>query len=82
MLEEVRLGFFYRFFKKGYRADFFGLIQRKGDDGFGDGSFKPTGEGTEKGAFIEPHLLVCQNPENGCGAHDIEAFGPMATVVP
>ncbi|WP_417501821.1 phenylacetic acid degradation bifunctional protein PaaZ [Marinobacter sp.] len=48
----------------------------------GDGSFKPTGEGTEKGAFIEPHLLLCRNPENGCGAHDIEAFGPVATVIP
>ena len=48
----------------------------------GDGSFKPTGEGTDKGAFIEPHLLLCRNPENGCGAHDIEAFGPVATVIP
>ena len=48
----------------------------------GDGSFKPTGDGTEKGAFIEPHLLLCRNPENGCGAHDIEAFGPVATVIP
>ncbi len=48
----------------------------------GDGSFKPVGQGTEKGAFIEPHLLLCRNPENGCGAHDIEAFGPVATVIP
>ncbi|EBA00198.1 phenylacetic acid degradation bifunctional protein PaaZ [Marinobacter sp. ELB17] len=48
----------------------------------GDGSFKPTGEGTDKGAFIEPHLLLCRNPENGCGAHDIEAFGPVATIIP
>jgi oxepin-CoA hydrolase/3-oxo-5,6-dehydrosuberyl-CoA semialdehyde dehydrogenase len=48
----------------------------------GEGNFKPTGEGTEKGAFIEPHLLVCRNPENGCGAHDIEAFGPVATIIP
>jgi oxepin-CoA hydrolase/3-oxo-5,6-dehydrosuberyl-CoA semialdehyde dehydrogenase len=48
----------------------------------GDGSFKPTGEGTDKGAFIEPHLLLCRNPENGCGAHDIEAFGPVVTIIP
>lgn len=48
----------------------------------GEGNFKPTGDGTENGAFIEPHLLLCRNPENGCGAHDIEAFGPVATVVP
>ena len=48
----------------------------------GEGNFKPTGKGTEKGAFIEPHLLLCRNPENGCGAHDIEAFGPVATIIP
>ncbi|GAB2724300.1 phenylacetic acid degradation bifunctional protein PaaZ [Halomonas garicola] len=48
----------------------------------GDGSFQPTGEGTDKGAFIEPHLLLCRNPDNGCGAHDIEAFGPVATIIP
>ena len=48
----------------------------------GEGNFKPTGDGTDKGAFIEPHLLLCRNPENGCGAHDIEAFGPVATIIP
>ena len=48
----------------------------------GDNSFRPTGEGTENGAFIEPHLLLCRNPENGCGAHEVEAFGPVATVIP
>lgn len=48
----------------------------------GTGDFTPVGEGTEKGAFIEPHLLLCRHPENGCGAHDIEAFGPVATIIP
>jgi oxepin-CoA hydrolase/3-oxo-5,6-dehydrosuberyl-CoA semialdehyde dehydrogenase len=45
-------------------------------------SFRPEGPGTEKGAFIEPHLLLCRSPEKDGGAHDIEAFGPVATVMP
>ncbi|MBS3805835.1 MAG: phenylacetic acid degradation bifunctional protein PaaZ, partial [Oleiphilaceae bacterium] len=45
-------------------------------------SFRPEGAGTDKGAFIEPHLLLCRTPEKDGGAHDIEAFGPVATVMP
>ncbi|WP_404367041.1 phenylacetic acid degradation bifunctional protein PaaZ [Marinobacter sp.] len=45
-------------------------------------SFRPEGPGTENGAFIEPHLLLCRTPEKDGGAHDIEAFGPVATVMP
>lgn len=44
--------------------------------------FRPEGPGTEKGAFIEPHLLLCRTPEKDGGAHEIEAFGPVATVMP
>ncbi|GGY67931.1 phenylacetic acid degradation bifunctional protein PaaZ [Marinobacter zhanjiangensis] len=47
-----------------------------------DGSFKPVGQGVENGAFIEPHLLINRNPLNDGGAHDIEAFGPVATLMP
>ncbi len=47
-----------------------------------DGSFKPVGHGVENGAFIAPHLLVNRSPLNDGGAHDIEAFGPVATLMP
>ncbi|MCL7929206.1 phenylacetic acid degradation bifunctional protein PaaZ [Halomonas llamarensis] len=47
-----------------------------------DGSFKPVGQGVEHGAFIAPHLLINRNPLNDGGAHDIEAFGPVATLMP
>ncbi len=47
-----------------------------------DGSFKPVGQGVENGAFIAPHLLVNRSPLNDGGAHDIEAFGPVATLMP
>ncbi|MFL1483903.1 phenylacetic acid degradation bifunctional protein PaaZ [Marinobacter sp. LN3S78] len=47
-----------------------------------DNGFKPVGAGTDKGAFIAPHLLLSRNPMEDGGAHDIEAFGPVATLMP
>lgn len=47
-----------------------------------DGSFKPVGQGVEKGAFIAPHLLISRDPLKDGGAHDLEAFGPVATLMP
>lgn len=47
-----------------------------------DSDFQPVGQGVEKGAFIHPHLLINRNPLNDGGAHDIEAFGPVATLMP
>lgn len=47
-----------------------------------DGSFKAVGQGVDNGAFISPHLLINRNPLNEGGAHDIEAFGPVATLMP
>ncbi|UYG03852.1 phenylacetic acid degradation bifunctional protein PaaZ [Halomonas sp. LR3S48] len=47
-----------------------------------DDSFKPVGLGVEHGAFIAPHLLIAYNPLQDGGAHDIEAFGPVATLMP
>lgn len=45
-------------------------------------NFKPIGQRVENGAFISPHLLVNSTPLNEGGAHDIEAFGPVATLMP
>jgi oxepin-CoA hydrolase/3-oxo-5,6-dehydrosuberyl-CoA semialdehyde dehydrogenase len=35
-----------------------------------------------KGAFMGPLLLENENPFSGGGAHDIEAFGPVSTLMP
>ena len=43
---------------------------------------KPQGIGCEKGAFISPHLFVNHTPLENCAAHDVEAFGPVATLMP
>ncbi|MAA75884.1 MAG: phenylacetic acid degradation bifunctional protein PaaZ [Salinisphaeraceae bacterium] len=36
----------------------------------------------EKGAFMSPLLLHCADPINRNEVHDIEAFGPVSTVMP
>jgi len=43
--------------------------------------FSPRGEGTEHGAFFAPTLLRSLNPHAEGGAHEIEAFGPVSTLM-
>jgi oxepin-CoA hydrolase/3-oxo-5,6-dehydrosuberyl-CoA semialdehyde dehydrogenase len=36
----------------------------------------------EKGAFLSPVLMLEQDPLNNTGVHEIEAFGPVSTLMP
>lgn len=36
----------------------------------------------EKGAFLNPVLLYCERPLDATAVHDVEAFGPVSTVMP
>ncbi len=49
--------------------------------GAGDG-FAPVGEGVERGAFFAPTLLLCRNALANDAVHDVEAFGPVSTLMP
>ncbi len=49
--------------------------------GAGDG-FVPQGEGVAEGAFFAPTLLLCEQPLRSDAVHDIEAFGPVSTLMP
>ncbi len=40
------------------------------------------GEGTEKGAFMSPVVLLQEDPFRYTEAHEIEAFGPVCTLMP
>ena len=42
----------------------------------------PRGEGVAQGAFFCPTLLLCHDPMNNTVVHDIEAFGPVSTLMP
>jgi oxepin-CoA hydrolase/3-oxo-5,6-dehydrosuberyl-CoA semialdehyde dehydrogenase len=35
-----------------------------------------------KGAFLEPVLLRCDSPDRAAAVHEVEAFGPVATLMP
>ena len=49
--------------------------------GAGDG-FNPIGEGVGNGAFFAPTLLLCREPMRNDAVHDVEAFGPVSTLMP
>ena len=50
---------------------------------FGDPhSVTTTGADAEKGAFLSPILLRCDQPWQGRAVHDVEAFGPVSTLMP
>ena len=40
------------------------------------------GSDAKQGAFIQPTLLLSNDPDADGGAHDIEAFGPISTLMP
>ena len=46
---------------------------------YGDPTASPI---NEKGAFISPVLLRCENPWTAQAVHDVEAFGPVSTLMP
>jgi len=43
--------------------------------------FAPVGAGVAEGAFFSPTLLLARNPADHA-AHDVEAFGPVSTLMP
>ena len=43
--------------------------------------FKPVGEGVANGAFFSPTLLLCRDAMTNDAVHDIEAFGPVSTMM-
>ncbi|WP_295461339.1 phenylacetic acid degradation bifunctional protein PaaZ [uncultured Pseudomonas sp.] len=43
--------------------------------------FTPRGESVQEGAFFAPTLLRSRDPHAPGGAHDIEAFGPVSTLM-
>jgi oxepin-CoA hydrolase/3-oxo-5,6-dehydrosuberyl-CoA semialdehyde dehydrogenase len=57
-------------------------IRAAGELVFGGGDFKVVGADREKGAFFAPMLLSCNQPFTFSEPHDIEAFGPVNTVMP
>lgn len=49
---------------------------------YGAEDFDVVGADREKGAFFGPMLMVCDSPFQHDEPHDIEAFGPVNTIMP
>ena len=59
------------------------LLRQSAELVFGGGAdFSPVGQGVEGGAFFQPTLLLCQKPLQTDSVHDVEAFGPVSTLMP
>jgi oxepin-CoA hydrolase / 3-oxo-5,6-dehydrosuberyl-CoA semialdehyde dehydrogenase len=43
--------------------------------------FNPVGQGAAAGAFFAPTLLLCRNGLDNDAVHDVEAFGPVSTMM-
>jgi oxepin-CoA hydrolase/3-oxo-5,6-dehydrosuberyl-CoA semialdehyde dehydrogenase len=48
---------------------------------YGGGDFAVTGADRTRGAFFGPQLLVCSDPFGTDEPHDVEAFGPVNTIM-
>jgi oxepin-CoA hydrolase / 3-oxo-5,6-dehydrosuberyl-CoA semialdehyde dehydrogenase len=44
-------------------------------------AFAPLGDGVADGAFFAPTLLLCERPLENDAVHDVEAFGPVSTLM-
>lgn len=44
--------------------------------------FEVKGADPQKGAFMPALLLLCKNPLNASEPHEVEAFGPVSTILP
>jgi oxepin-CoA hydrolase/3-oxo-5,6-dehydrosuberyl-CoA semialdehyde dehydrogenase len=44
--------------------------------------FEPAGGDRRQGGFVPPLLLLCRSPHAAAAVHEVEAFGPVATILP
>jgi oxepin-CoA hydrolase/3-oxo-5,6-dehydrosuberyl-CoA semialdehyde dehydrogenase len=59
------------------------ILARGNEVVFGrDGAFAPLGAGTGGGSFFSPTLLLCRDAMKNDAVHDVEAFGPVSTLMP
>ncbi|MBY5935190.1 phenylacetic acid degradation bifunctional protein PaaZ [Tateyamaria omphalii] len=59
------------------------LIGQEAERVFGDpDNFDVHGASADKGAFVPPMLFHCSTPDAAQHVHEVEAFGPVSTVMP
>ena len=48
----------------------------------GNGDFQPVDADAETSSFVPPTLLRCDDPKGARAVHEVEAFGPVCTLMP
>jgi oxepin-CoA hydrolase/3-oxo-5,6-dehydrosuberyl-CoA semialdehyde dehydrogenase len=81
--EEVRMGALASLDQQRDVAERLAMLARGNEVIYGErDGFSPVGEGVEHGAFFAPTLLLCRDPQRNESVHDVEAFGPVSTLMP
>ncbi len=80
--EGVRMGALASHAQQADVADRVAQLLKEAEQVYGasDG-FSPVGEGTAQGAFFAPTLLLARDAMNNDAVHDVEAFGPVSTLM-
>jgi len=82
-VEGVKMGALASHAQQADVAERVALLRQSAELVFGGGQdFSPVGEGVAQGAFFQPTLLLCQKPLQTDSVHDVEAFGPVSTLMP
>ena len=81
-LPDVRMGALASHGQQADVSDRVGTLLKSAELVFGarDG-FAPLGDGVAEGAFFAPTLLRARDPLNDDAVHDVEAFGPVSTLM-
>jgi oxepin-CoA hydrolase/3-oxo-5,6-dehydrosuberyl-CoA semialdehyde dehydrogenase len=81
-LDEVRMGALASHEQQRDVAERVTALMKSAELVFGESDgFAPTGEGVAVGAFFAPTLLLAKNAMADDTVHDIEAFGPVSTLM-
>jgi oxepin-CoA hydrolase/3-oxo-5,6-dehydrosuberyl-CoA semialdehyde dehydrogenase len=81
-LEEVRMGALASLDQKQDVAARVQALMKSAELVYGEkDGFAPRGEGVAEGAFFAPTLLLARDPLRDDAVHDIEAFGPVSTLM-
>lgn len=82
-VEGVKMGALASHAQQADVAERVALLRQSTELVFGGGQdFAPVGQGVAQGAFFQPTLLLCPQPLQTDSVHDVEAFGPVSTLMP
>ncbi|SCK61430.1 oxepin-CoA hydrolase / 3-oxo-5,6-dehydrosuberyl-CoA semialdehyde dehydrogenase [Variovorax sp. HW608] len=82
-LESVRMGALASHAQKADVAERVRTLMQGAELVYGErDGFEPQGEGVAEGAFFSPTLLLARDPLRHDAVHDVEAFGPVSTLMP